>query len=163
MTISLPLRKLRDLQERLDAWPATRETATVREVLVLARKLRHAAFVVRPGRYFVRRLLQLTMPHLNGDDGAGGGGVWGRHRTREEVKKVLRLTAEFMADVGWWRWYVQQEDIMEGRSPAHSHPPIYLESISSRRRNPSKGISSRKSSEYIRFSTSPSSCTCQTV
>ena len=42
MTISLPLRRMFDLQERLDESPATTETM-VREVLVLAGKLNHAA------------------------------------------------------------------------------------------------------------------------
>ena len=44
MAISLPLRKLCELQERLEECPATRETEMVREVLVLAGKLHHAAF-----------------------------------------------------------------------------------------------------------------------
>ena len=65
MTVSLPLQKLRDLQERLEAWSTTRETATVREILVLAGKLDHAAFVVWPGRFSVRKLLQLSMLHVN--------------------------------------------------------------------------------------------------
>ena len=61
LTISVPLRELRDLQARLEEWWATRETTTVREVPVLAGKLHRAAFVVRPGRCFVRRLLQLNV------------------------------------------------------------------------------------------------------
>ena len=47
-----------------------------------------------------------------------GGRGWGRHRKREEAKRVLRLTAGFMADVGWWRWYAQRENIMEGEKMA---------------------------------------------
>ena len=78
MSISLPDRKVKDFQERLEEWPEGRKTATVREVLVLAGKLHHAAYVVRPGRYFVRRLLQLNKLHLSGDERAGGGGAWGK-------------------------------------------------------------------------------------
>ena len=60
MTISLPVRKVKELRELLEEWPAGRSTATVREVLVLAGKLHHAAYVIRPGRYFVQQLLQLS-------------------------------------------------------------------------------------------------------
>lgn len=42
----------------------------VKEVLVLAGKLHHhAAFAVRPGRYFVRRLLRMNGPGAGGDGG----------------------------------------------------------------------------------------------
>ena len=74
MTIALPPRKVDDLRAQVAKWPVGRETATVKEVLVLAGKLHHASFVIRPGRYFVRRLLQLSNLHLNGAERAGGGG-----------------------------------------------------------------------------------------
>ena len=73
MTIALPARKVRELREPLEEWPAGRCTATVRKVLVLAEKLHHAAYVIRPGRYFVRRLLQLSGLHLNGQERRGVG------------------------------------------------------------------------------------------
>lgn len=50
-TIALPTRKVDELHVRLAEWPAGRQTATARELLV---------FAIRPGRYFVRRLLQLS-------------------------------------------------------------------------------------------------------
>ena len=103
-TISSPQRKLWDLQERLGRWPSARETATMRDFLVLlAEKLQYAVFVVRPGRYFVRRLLQLNKLHLSRDERAGGGEVRASHRKRAVANRALRLTAELMADVGWWR------------------------------------------------------------
>ena len=105
-TISLPEQKVQDLRERLAEWPPHRKQATVREVLVLAGKLHHAAFVIRPGRYFVHRLLQLAGLHLNGMERAGGGDAWGRHRRKAHARKVVQLTWEFMAEVGWWRWYL---------------------------------------------------------
>ena len=43
--------------------------------------------------------------------GQGGGGDIRKRRKRTDT---LRLTAEFLADVGWWRWYVQLENIKEG-------------------------------------------------
>ena len=74
MTIALPARKVDDLYARVAEWPPERETATVKEVLVLAGKLHHASFVIRPGRYFVRRLLQLSNLHLSGAERARRGG-----------------------------------------------------------------------------------------
>ena len=44
MTIALPARKVDDLRARVAEWPPERETATVKEVLVLARKLHRASF-----------------------------------------------------------------------------------------------------------------------
>ena len=73
MTISLPTRKVKELQEVLEEGPTGKSTAIVREVLVLAGKLHHAAYVIRPGRYFVRRLLQLSKLHLNGQARKGEG------------------------------------------------------------------------------------------
>ena len=73
MTIALPTRKVDDLRARVAEWTAERQSATVREVLVLAGKLHRASFVIRPGRYVVRRLLQLFYLHLNGAERAGGG------------------------------------------------------------------------------------------
>ena len=60
MTISPPARKVKELREQLEEWPAGRSTATVRENLVLAGKLHNAAYAITPGRYFVRRLLQVS-------------------------------------------------------------------------------------------------------
>ena len=72
MTISLPDRKINELREMLEEWPEEKNKATVREVLVLAGKLHHVAYMVRPGRYF-RRYLQLSKLHLNGLEKRGGG------------------------------------------------------------------------------------------
>ena len=72
MTISLPARKIRELQELLEEWSAGRRTAMVREVLGLPEKLHYVKYVIRPGRYFVRRLLQLSKLHLNGQGKRGG-------------------------------------------------------------------------------------------
>ena len=68
ISISLPGRKKNELREMLQEWSEERSNAAVREVLVIAGKLHHAAYVTRPGRYFVRRLLQLSKLHLNGQE-----------------------------------------------------------------------------------------------
>ena len=66
----------------------------------------HASFVIRPGRHFVRRLLQLSNLHLSGAERAGGGEAWGKYRKRAQARRVLRLSREFMAAGGWWRWFL---------------------------------------------------------
>ena len=71
MTISLSARKVKKLRELLEECPTGRSTATVREVLVLAEKLHHAAYVMRTGRFFVWRFLQLSKLHLNGQGKRG--------------------------------------------------------------------------------------------
>ena len=101
MTISLPGRKINEKQEMLQEWPEERSKATVREVLVLAGKLHHVVYVIKPGRYFVRRLLQRGELHLNGREKKWGGRAWGRDRKKAEAGRVLYLTEEFMADVEW--------------------------------------------------------------
>ena len=45
MTIALPERKADDLRQRVAEWPPERETATMKQVLVLAGKLYHAFYV----------------------------------------------------------------------------------------------------------------------
>ena len=63
--------------ERLKAWPPGSKSSTVRDVLVQAEKLHHAANVVQPRRYFVCRPLQLSGLHLNGEGGEEGEGRTG--------------------------------------------------------------------------------------
>lgn len=106
LTVSLPIRKSKELKEKLAQWTCSRETATVKGVLVLAAKLYQAALVARPGRCFMRRLLQLCELHLNGDEVKIGGNVWGRHRKKGDAKIVFRMTHDFLADVAWWRCYL---------------------------------------------------------
>ena len=86
MTVGLPQRKLEDLRQRLANWLPERREEAVREVLSLAGKLHHAAYVVRPGHYFVRRLLWLANLHLTGEiqegEGTRGEDFVGRQRRR---------------------------------------------------------------------------------
>ena len=62
----------------------------------------HGEGGVGVGRGGVRRLLQLSKLHLNGQKkGGGGGGAWGRGRKKAEARRVRDLTEELMADVEW--------------------------------------------------------------
>ena len=84
MTMSLPARTVRELQELLGEGPAGMRTATVREVLALTGKLHHAEYVIIPARYFVQRLLQLSRLHLNGQERRRGGRARGDRLTRRQ-------------------------------------------------------------------------------
>ena len=44
----------------------------------------------------------------------GGGSAWGRGRKQAEARKALRLTKEFMEDVGRWRWCLKEGMAGEG-------------------------------------------------
>ena len=115
-TLSLQGERVAELREMLEKWPSTRTHATV----------------IRHGRCFVRRLLNLAGLHLNGVERAGGGDAWGRERKKAQPKRVLRLDdEEFMADLGWWRWYMEREEKeVGGEIPAPSFS--FAEQIASR-------------------------------
>ncbi|CAM9799176.1 unnamed protein product, partial [Sphacelaria rigidula] len=94
MRMSIPQRKISEMQELFAEWPQSRNTASVREVLSLAGKLRHFCNVVRAGKFFVWRLTKMT-----GLD----------HRRFEDFNAPLRhgsrrvqIKAEFHADLNWW-------------------------------------------------------------
>ena len=70
-----------------------RQSATVQEALLLAGKLHHASFLVRPGRYFVRRLLQRSNLQLNGAERDGGRGGVGQ--VQDDVMAIV-MTAFVM-------------------------------------------------------------------
>ena len=72
MKISLPPRNVRELKELREEWLEGRRPTTAREVLALAGKLPHVAYVIRPGSDFVRRLLQLNKLPLNGHEKTEG-------------------------------------------------------------------------------------------
>ena len=115
MTITVPCRKINELREILQDWRDDRNKATVREVLVLAGKLNHVVYVIRPGWYFVRRLLQLSTLHFDRQEKRGREGGTERGRKKAEAGRVLYLAQEFMADVKWWRWCERRAWRGEGR------------------------------------------------
>ena len=82
MQLSLPGHKMTELTSQLQAWQG-KKTATKRDLQSLARKLQHAAKVVRPGRCFVRHLYGLTS--------VKGG-----------PNQTIRLNRQARGDVQWW-------------------------------------------------------------
>ena len=57
MTISVTQEKVAQLRALVAEWPTDRRVATVKEVRSLLGKLLHLCEVVRPGKFFVCRIL----------------------------------------------------------------------------------------------------------
>ena len=61
MTISVPLEKLERLRDTLNEWSRDRVVASEEELRSLIGRLMHLCEVVRPGKYFVRRMLNQVL------------------------------------------------------------------------------------------------------
>ena len=102
MTISLPQAKLTQLRELLAKWPGDRRIASESELRSLMGKLLHVCEVVRPGKFFVRRMLnQLGMPPVKAWHkrfrGAGGGD--NRRRVAHASASAASSTTTFLSGV----------------------------------------------------------------
>ena len=84
--LRLPDDKLARLREALSAWKKKR-SCTKRELESLIGTLQHACRVVRPGRSFLRRMIDLV--HI-----------------RKQPHHHVRLNLEFRADLWWWATFV---------------------------------------------------------
>ena len=84
----LPTKKLHLLQEAINGW-LHRKAATKREMLSLIGKLAHACKVVKPGRIFLRRLIDLASSRTNMDH-------W------------IRINQEFQSDLMWWHLFLER-------------------------------------------------------
>ncbi len=80
--LRLPADKLARLQQLIGLW-RSRESCVKRDLLSLIGHLQHAATVVRPGRTFVRRMIDLAA----------------RFRWRDHP---IRLNPSFRSDLQWW-------------------------------------------------------------
>ena len=112
-TLRLPSDKLSRVQAVLQAW-GDKKTCLRRELESLVGLLHHACKVVRPGRAFCRRMINLL-----------SGASRGHHR--------IRLGREFRADLAWWRMFVAQWNGI-GLAPSvcvRSMPPLYTDASGS--------------------------------
>ena len=82
MTISLPTGKYNQLMAQLRTW-GRRNKCKKRELLSLIGTLSSAAKVVKPGRMFLRRLINLST-------------------TVSKLDHSVTLNAEDRADIEWW-------------------------------------------------------------
>ena len=91
--LRLPEDKLQRLTTILREW-GDRKACTRKELESLIGLLNHACKVVRPGRTFLRRMIDLLTS-------TGASSIPRQHHH-------IRLNREFRADLAWWRSFVQQ-------------------------------------------------------
>ena len=84
--VRLPDIKLRRLQKEIRKWES-KKACTKRELLSLIGQLQHACCVVRPGRSFLRRMIDLSK------------GV-------RELHHKVRLNRGFRSDLRWWACFL---------------------------------------------------------
>ncbi|MCG8621671.1 MAG: hypothetical protein MJE68_06690, partial [Proteobacteria bacterium] len=87
MEIRLPEEKLHHLKSLLWAW-IPRKSCSKRELLSLIGSLQHASAVVRPGRVFLRRMIDLSKRQMYLD-------------------APIRLNNDFRADLRWWATFAE--------------------------------------------------------
>ena len=104
MMISVTQEKVAQLRALVAEWPTDLRVSTVKEVRSLLGKLLHLCEVVRPGKFFVRRILnQLGLALLKAEEGLGNGvNVGGKHR-----RGCARLSREFHDDLAFWKIVVE--------------------------------------------------------
>ena len=82
MEISLPIYKLTRLKAMLDSWQV-RKSCSKRQLQSIIGHLHHASKVVKPGRPFIRRLIDLAS-------------------SRPHPESWIRLNTDFRSDIQWW-------------------------------------------------------------
>ena len=82
MEMRLPADKLRSLKEVLISWRG-KKAGRKRDILSLIGSLAHACKVVKPGRAFVRRIIELS-------------------KQTRELSHFVRLNKEARSDIEWW-------------------------------------------------------------
>ena len=88
MVCRLPEEKLSDIQNILKSW-LHKKSCTKRNLLSLIGKLSFACKVVKPGRIFLRRLIDLSM-------------------TTQHLDHFIHLNQEAKADILWWHDFIVQ-------------------------------------------------------
>ena len=84
--LRMPSDKLTNLQRMLQEWLG-RRASTKRELLQLIGSLSHATSVVKPGRIFLRRLIDLST-------------------TVRELHYYVRLNRDARSDIRWWATFI---------------------------------------------------------
>ncbi len=86
--LSLPADKLHRLQREISAW-ASRKKCCKRQLLSLIGQLSDACRVVRPGRTFLRRMIDLSS-------------------VAKELHHRIRLNQAFRSDLSWWALFLER-------------------------------------------------------
>ena len=88
MELRLPQDKLERLQRTILQW-RSKQSCTKRELLSIIGQLQHACKVVRPGRTFLRRMIELST-------------------VAKELYHHIRLNKGFRSDLEWWAAFLPQ-------------------------------------------------------
>ncbi len=113
-TLRLPKEKLDRLGALLTQW-GDKKVCSAKEIQSLVGHLNHACKVVRPGRSFLRRMLDLLQ-----------GALKGRRKST-----FIRLNAGFRSDLAWWREFVVQWNGVAFLQPTSKLPSVELVSDAS--------------------------------
>ena len=112
-----PPHKRLKLRLLLAEWPPTRTYASPKQVSQLAGFLTHIYFAVRPGSFFVSRLLaSVGMSRVAADDHSAG-------RMANPGRRAA-LGPAFHADLEFWRWFVDKG--VDARGGVLSAPVYHL-------------------------------------
>ena len=88
LELHLPEEKLRRLVDMISTWQA-RRSCTKKELLSLIGHLQHATRIIKPGRPFLRRMIDLSM-------------------SVRELHHHIRLRAGFHTDLQWWAVFLRR-------------------------------------------------------
>ena len=108
MTLRLPSRKWEELMAILSTeWLPSRERATPRDIMSLIGKLRTFAECIRPGRYFLRQMINAV---------AGYSDKW-------QLDREIVIPRSLKADVEMWRCIASQPALVETNfsTPVFAH------------------------------------------
>ena len=103
MQLRLPQERLAQLRDCHFTWRG-RKCCTKRELLSLIGSLQHAAKVVRPGRSFIRRMIDLST-------------------VRNRMDDRLRLNRAFRSDLEWWCQFMSSWNGVSILAPFHKGTP----------------------------------------
>lgn len=101
MTAALSAAKLAELQLLLRDW-GQRKSATIKELQSLTGMLNFACCVVRPGRAFLRRIIDHTTQLDRAERVARGGAA--SARSHRQIGRPI--PPEVQADIEWWRRFI---------------------------------------------------------
>lgn len=88
MELRLPPDKLIELKNLVDQWKS-KQASTKRQLLSLIGKLAHAAKIVKPGRTFLRRMLDVA-------------------HSVKDLNHYVKLKSDFKSDLAWWECFLEQ-------------------------------------------------------
>lgn len=103
MTARLPADKLQRLKAMVSGW-RDRKSCTKRELLSLVGTLQHATTIIRSGRVFLRRMIDLAS-------------------SVSELHHFVRLNCQFRSDLQWWRVALPRWNGLSFLRPAYTCIP----------------------------------------